>query len=111
MLDKNLETIHDMQNVVKKIVTKYDLEIKPELRYVDLVSEVGEVGKELLKGTDYGKNEFYKTSDLDLEIGDTLFSLICIANSLNIDLNRVLKEVINKYDKRFAENGNIGSGR
>ena len=46
---------------------------------------------------------------MESEIGDTLFSLICIANSLNIDLRTALMNVMVKYQKRFAEKGNVGS--
>lgn len=98
-----------MQKVVKEIVEKYNLETSIESRYIDLVSEVGEVGKEILKSNDYGKKEFLKTDNMELEIGDALFSLICISNSLNIDIDKVLNDSIKKYEKRFEEKGNISS--
>lgn len=44
------------------MVKKYDLETSPELRYIDLTSEMGELGKELLKGSNYGKQDFNKTN-------------------------------------------------
>ena len=98
-----------MQEVVKEIVEKYNLETSIELRYIDLVSEIGEVGKEILKSNNYGKKEFLKTDNIELEIGDALFSLICISNSLNIDIYKALNDSIKKYEKRFEEKGNISS--
>lgn len=98
-----------MQEEVKKIVKKYNLETSIESRYIDLVSEVGEVGKEILKGNNYGKKEFLKTENMELEIGDALFSLICISNSLNIDIDKALNDSIKKYEKRFEEKGEISS--
>lgn len=98
-----------MQRLVKEIVERYNLETSIESRYIDLVSEVGEVGKEILKSNDYGKKEFLKTDNMELEIGDALFSLICISNSLNIDIDKVLNDSIKKYEKRFEEKGNISS--
>ena len=86
----------NMQKQVKEMVQKYNLEISPELRYIDLTSEVGELGKELLKATQYGKEEFNTTDNTESEIGDVLFSTICIANSLNINIEQALNGVIKK---------------
>lgn len=101
----------EIQEEVNEIIKKYDLESSTEIRFIDLVSETGELGKEILKGNNYGKKEFSKTDNLQSEIGDVLFSLICIANGLNIDLKAALDGVITKYNARFSEKGNIGSGR
>ena len=99
-----------MQEKVNELIKKYNLESSTEIRYIDLVSEVGELGKEILKGNDYGNKEFVATKNLESEIGDTLFSLICVANGLNIDLNVALENVLKKYEDRFSTKGNIGSG-
>ena len=101
----------NIQEQVKEVVQKYTLEISPELRYIDLTSEVGELGKELLKATQYGKKEFNITDNTDnteSEIGDVLFSTICIANSLDIDIEKALNGVIKKYEDRFNYKGSIG---
>jgi len=98
-----------VQETVAQMTEKYNLEISPELRYIDLASEVGELGKEILLSTDYGKNQFDATDNLESEIGDTFYSLICIANSLDINLSNALIKVIQKYEKRFFEKGNIES--
>ncbi len=101
----------ELQEKVKELVKKYNLETTSELRYIDLVSEIGEVGKEILKGSNYGKQDFSVTENLESELGDALFSLICIANGLNINLENALEIVLNKYENRFSKKGNIGSGR
>lgn len=109
MKEETNYTVETLQKLVAEMVKRHNLETTPELRYVDLTSEVGEMGKELLKGTDYGKSEFKKTDNLESEIGDTLFSLTCIANSLDINLQTALLNVMKKYQKRFSEKGSIGS--
>lgn len=101
----------DIQEKVNDLVKKYDLESSVEIRFIDLVSEVGELGKEILKGNDYGKKDYCNTENLESEFGDVLFSLICVANDLNIDLKQALDEVLKKYEDRFSKKGNIGSGR
>ena len=109
MKEKKDVTIETMQGLVSEMVKRYKLETTPELRYIDLTTEVGELGKELLKGSNYGKKTLEKTDKLESEMGDTLFSLTCIANSLNIDLQTVLVNAMKKYQKRFNEKGSIGS--
>ena len=101
----------DIQDKVNDMIKKYDLESSTEIRFIDLVSELGELGKEILKGNDYGKKDFCHTENLESEFGDVFFSLICVANSLNVDLKEALDVVLKKYEERFSNKGNIGSGR
>ncbi len=101
----------DIQNDVRDLILKYDLESPLEERFIDLVSEVGELGKEILKGSEYGKKEFCITENIESEIGDVLFSLICVSNALDIDMKKALDSVLKKYNDRFSKKGNIGSGR
>ncbi len=101
----------DIQKEVSKMIEKYGLESPLEERFIDLVSEVGELGKEILKGSEYGKKEFDITDNIESEIGDVLFSLMCISNALDIDMKRALDSVLKKYNDRFSKKGNIGSGR
>ncbi len=108
MKEKELSS-QTIQGLVAEMVKRYGLEIQPELRHIDLVSEVGELGKELLKATDYGTKEFSKTDNMESEIGDVLFSLTCIANSLEINLEQALIGSMKKYQSRFNKKGNIGS--
>ena len=103
--------MNSIQKKVDELIKKYNLESSVEIRFIDLISELGELGKEILKGNEYGKKDFCNTENIELEIGDTFFSLICVANGLNIDLQNALDNVLNKYENRFSNNGNIGSGR
>lgn len=103
--------MNSIQEKVDELIKKYNLESPIEIRFIDLISELGELGKEILKGNEYGKKDFCNTENIESEIGDTFFSLICVANGLNIDLQNALDNVLNKYENRFSKNGNIGSGR
>lgn len=38
-----------------------------------------------------------------MEIGDTLFTLICLSNSLDINLTEALNKTLRKYKKRDNE--------
>ena len=46
------------QDEVKEFTKKNRLSASPEVHMLDLMSEVGEIAKEILKATDYGKKEF-----------------------------------------------------
>ena len=100
-----------MQTSVSKFIEQYGLHSGPAVRYIDLVSEVGELGKELLKGSDYGKNAFTVDEHGTEEMGDCLFSLLALCCELHIDANEALAAALQKYEARFSAKGNIGSGR
>ena len=61
-------------SAVYGFLDEYKLRCGITERYIDLSSEVGELGKELLKATDYGKVDFRMTADTEQELGDCLFS-------------------------------------
>lgn len=66
-----------------------------------LMEEVGELAR--IVNRKYGMQSFKKTdldSDLSDEIADILFVLICIANSLEIDLDQCFKKNMDKKLKR-----------
>lgn len=103
--------LFEVQSLIKKFTEDKKINSPVEVRIIDLTSEVGELSKEVLKGTNYGNKEFKKTNEWDSEIGDVLFSLICIANQTETNLEDCLNYVLNKYEKRFASKGDLGSGR
>lgn len=103
--------MNEMQEKVNEVMKKYHLESSTEVCMIDLVSEVGELGKEVLKGDDYGRKGFLITDNTESELGDVLFSLICLANNMHISLETALENVLLKYEKRFNDKGNIGSGK
>lgn len=98
-----------IQDQVQTFVTTHGLETNAETRFLDLVSEVGELGKELLKSTDYGTITFTPTENLSNELGDILFSLTCLANTLNIDLTTTLNATLKKYETRLFQGGTPSS--
>jgi len=98
-----------MQKVVLDFIEKYHLQTNAQSRYIDLVSEVGELGKEILVCTNYGKDELIASNELANELGDCLFSLLALSCELNINAEEMLKNVLAKYEQRFCDKGNIGS--
>ncbi len=91
----------NLQKKVEKFVKKYHLRHRPEITLLDFVSEIGEVAKEILEASDYGKRKPKYKKELKEEIGDVLYSLINLANYYKIDLEEALNLVLEKYEKRI----------
>lgn len=98
-----------LQKIVDRFTKEKDMNSKVEVRMIDITSEVGELSKEVLKGTNYGEKVFSPTRGWEEELGDVLFSLICIANETNTSLEDSLMTVLDKYEKRFSSKGHLGS--
>jgi NTP pyrophosphatase (non-canonical NTP hydrolase) len=99
------------QQAVARFVAAHALEAPPAIRLLDLVSEAGEVAKELLAGTRYGREEFRPGAAWAEELADLYFALVCVANSTGVNLEAALEAALAKYDARLAERGDAGSGR
>ncbi|QSI25079.1 nucleotide pyrophosphohydrolase [Erysipelotrichaceae bacterium 66202529] len=98
-----------MQNTVKRFVMQNSLERNEKIWYIDLVSEIGELGKEILKETDYGKKDYALNETSVEEMGDCLFSLLGLCCEMNIEAEKALKAALSKYQKRKECKGDIGS--
>ncbi len=101
----------DFQRTVARFVREHGLEAPVQARLLDLVSEVGEIAKDALEGTDYGRTPFHAPDGWTGELGDALFALVCLANSTSVDLGTALNEALEKYRERLALGGDAGSGR
>lgn len=103
-----------MQNKVKEFNEGKGCHTKPMptvARIMDIQSELGELAKEYLKNSKYGTMPFELTKDFEMELGDVLYSLLSLANELNIDAENSLNLVLKKYQERIDKNKTMGSGR
>ena len=81
------------------------------VRLADIQSELGELSKEILKATRYGKTETpTRHESIEDEYGDLLFSALALGVELKADPEYCLKKSIEKYNKRLEKTGQIGSG-
>ena len=99
----------DEQRTVAEFVDAHDLETPPEYRLLDLVSEIGELAKDANTSTGYGE----APEDLEIasdEIGDALFALLALADSLEVDAGDALEEAMAKYERRLGGRETPGSG-
>ena len=100
--------MEETQRRIKGFCEKHNMSTSPEHMVLDAMSELGEVAKEVLKMTDYGTKPAEPREELKSELGDLLFALMTIANSLDIDMQEALDLVLEKYEKRLKK-GSAGS--
>ena len=99
----------ELQKKVGEFVQKHGLAAAPESRLLDICSEMGELAKEVLKNTNYGKSKFNKSTFPTEELGDVLFSIICFANAVGADLEKDLDKVMEKYANRIKKRNSASS--
>jgi NTP pyrophosphatase (non-canonical NTP hydrolase) len=103
--------VRELQDRAERFVQDHHLEAATVIRILDLVSEVGEVAKEALESSDYGRGTYEPTPSLREELGDAFFSLVCVANTAGVDLEACFTQALEKYDARLKERGVAGSER
>ena len=96
------------QQKVAEFIEMHDLDGTTEFRILDLVSEVGEIAKDATKSTGYGVEPENLSVKKD-EIGDVLFSLLAVAESLEIDAGDALETALKKYERRIESKGDPSS--
>lgn len=92
-----------IQKQIMKFCKENDMDSSIEYKIIDILSELGEVAKEVLKMSNYGKDPIKYRKKLKDELGDVLYSLITIANTFDIDLEESLFQAIDKYKKRLKK--------
>ena len=102
-----------MQNKVKEFNTNSGRHAAPMnvyARLLDVTSELGELAKEYLNGSNYGASNFIMNDDFKMEFGDVMYSLLSLACEANIDAEECLDKVIKKYQDRINKKKSMGSG-
>jgi len=99
----------DWQRRVAAFARDHDLLHDPATHALDLVSEVGEVAKEVLLSTDYGRRAPQPRPELADELGDALYSLLALAEVCGVDVGRALVAALEKYERRLAERREAGA--
>jgi len=94
-------TIEEAQAKVNQWIEKYGVRYFDELTNLAMLTEeVGELAK--IMSRKYGDQSFKETESQNLEdeLADVLFVVICIANQTNTDLTKALKENLIKKTER-----------
>lgn len=106
---ERINEVNEWQRKVVEFEQRSGQTASVEHRLIDLVSEVGELAKEVLKGNQYGKETFKITDEWLLELGDCIYSLCSLANLTHCNLEQALEAALAKYEHRFSKKGNSSS--
>ncbi|MCU7556747.1 nucleotide pyrophosphohydrolase [Macrococcus capreoli] len=97
-----MKTLQDMQHEVDEYIQQFKLGyFSPMENMVRLTEEVGELSREIMHV--YGpkqKKLSEKEKDIGMELADNLFVLICLANSMDIDLTASFNLTMDKFNQR-----------
>ncbi len=99
----------DDQERVADFIDRHDLAAPPAFRLLDLVSELGEVAKDVNESTGYGTSPQDVAVNED-ELGDTLFALLALADELDLDAGEALDTALAKYESRLETQDDPSSG-
>ena len=99
----------DWQRRAADFARSHNLLHDPTTHTLDLVSEVGEVAKEVLLSTDYGRQVPQFRPQLADELGDALYSLLALAEACGVDADSALGVALEKYERRLTKRGEPGS--
>ncbi|REJ34723.1 MAG: nucleotide pyrophosphohydrolase [Bacillota bacterium] len=96
--------VRDMQQQVDDWISQFEEGYWPPLaNLARLIEEVGELAREL--NHHFGpktKKPTEAEGSIAEELADCLFVLVCMANSLDIDLEAAFSEMMDKYRRRDA---------
>jgi NTP pyrophosphatase (non-canonical NTP hydrolase) len=108
-----MASVTELQKSVEDFIQKHNLLTTTEFRLLDLASEVGEICKARLKNTNYGRHKYHDGPHNGWieELGDVFYSLICLANNDEIDLEMALNRALSKHRDRIEKRGSPESGR
>jgi NTP pyrophosphatase (non-canonical NTP hydrolase) len=94
--------VNELQRMAAEYCEKTGRNLPLPYRALDLCAETGELAQEILRDTGYGKQGITKVSNKTVaEFGDSLFSLLCMANEMGVDVEEVLRATLTRYQKRL----------
>jgi NTP pyrophosphatase (non-canonical NTP hydrolase) len=98
----NEKSMNQLQSEVDKYISQFkEGYFSPLAMMARLTEELGELAREI--NHYYGekpKKNTEKEKTVEEELGDVLFVLICLANSLNISLEEAHDRVMHKFNTR-----------
>lgn len=96
------KTLKEYQQQIKGVAKEFNFNWSNYVQYIHLVEEVGELGEALTvnqgdRKSGSGENAEADHSSPKDEIGDILFTVIELANNLNLDASEILEETFARY--------------
>jgi NTP pyrophosphatase (non-canonical NTP hydrolase) len=98
-------SVEQSQQKVAEFAQHHRLDAPAFARLLDVASEVGELAKEMLKVTEYGRHSFMPSDGWQAELGDVLYALLSLANVTDVNMERALDDAMERYGRRIAAKG------
>ena len=95
------KSLHDVQREVDKWIEENGGYWDILGRVLSILEELGELASSL--NYFYGSKKLkqvYTKNEIEEEIGDLFFNVVCLANTNNIDLEKIFNNTILKYNSR-----------
>ena len=97
-----MKSLNQMQKEVDDYISQFKAGyFSPLANLARLTEEVGELAREI--NHYYGEKQKKPTEEensVKAELGDNLFVLLCIANSLGIDMTEIFNDTMEKFNTR-----------
>lgn len=100
---KNSDSLLKIQKNVDNWISKHGGYWPPLSMLGSIMEEVGELSREINHAEGYKPKKKDEPLKIGEELADLLFSIICIANYYDINLEAKIKKVLHKYTQRDAE--------
>ena len=100
-MSESHSAFNEIEKKIDKIIEKSGGYWSPSWLLAAITEEIGEVSKELQLLEGLRPNKEGSKTRLKEEIGDVLFTLICLARGTNVDIISALNDTIVKYGKRI----------
>lgn len=102
------KSFSEYQKEVLRIVEKFNFNWSNYVQYIHLVEEVAELGEALTvhegdRKSGGGEKALADHNDIKEELGDILFTVLQIANQLNVDLGETLEETFKRYSGKLEK--------
>jgi NTP pyrophosphatase (non-canonical NTP hydrolase) len=103
-LDSTPLTLNEIQKLVNEWISQFEEGYWPPLSMLaSIVEEVGELSRELNDLEGFKKKRSSEKTSLALELADVIFSIACVANYYDVNLEDAFRSVMQKYTTRDAE--------
>lgn len=94
-------SLSEIQKMVDEWINQFEEGYWPPLSmFANVVEEVGELGREINNLEGYKKKRGKERTKVGLELADIIFSIVCIANYYEIDLEKAFLDTMKKYANR-----------
>ena len=97
--------INEQERIIN-FMYKHNLSCDVTSRVLDLSAEVGKLGKMVLKNTNYGKEQFKSSPELNDQLGEIYLVILELANEMGVHLEDVFKRAVERNDLKLSDKEN-----